>query len=154
MRKMLLPFTLLLSSCAVDPTEIVLVIDSDLGTESLPRLEILVLGPSMLVEVSTIVDFREAESPESYPLTLGLVRDPSAPNSFLSVTVTGEEQTGRRVRASARTEFIADESRALVLRLDAACLDVTCSEGATCHEGECVDDIVVGADLPRTSDVL
>lgn len=152
MRPLLL--AVMLAGCASDPTEVVLVIDSDLGTDGLPRVEIQVLGPSMLEEVSTTIDFREPGSPPPYPLTLGLVRDPSAPNSFLAVNVSGEDESGRVLRASARTEFVAGESRALVLRLDAVCVDVNCPEGATCREGECVDDILLGADLPRADDVL
>ncbi len=146
--KLWVPFALVLASCGADPTEIVLVIDSDLGTTGLPRVDIQVLGPSMLEEVSTTIDFREPGSPPPYPLTLGLVRDPSAPNSSLAVNITGQDDSGRVVRASARTEFIAEESRALVLRLDAVCFDVPCAEGATCREGVCVDDIVLGDDLP------
>ena len=60
----------------------------------------------------------------------------------------GREGGIERVHADITTQFVAQESRLVTLRLTADCLGVACGQGTACVAGACVSSSVPGASLP------
>jgi hypothetical protein len=140
-----------LAAGACAPTEIVLVIQSDLQIpEEVEEVEIVTLGPGGASD-PVREELGRPGSP-SFPLTLGL-RPSGDPGP---VTVDVSARIGRRVVVSqrARTSFVSRESRLLPMELLAGCRDVACPPGETCGLAGCRDERVDARALPGWTGVL
>jgi len=140
----------LLLGCGGDLTELVLVLDSDMPVPAeLERVDLVILGPNPeqpeVVNQTLAFTLPGAPTP---PLSLGLVLDGDEVGPVI-VEATGTTASGQRVVRTVTTNFVNGDSRALPLRLNARCLDVTCDRGSTCgDDGVCQTDAVPGESLP------
>lgn len=133
----LLPCVLALGGGCGDPTQLVLVIHSDMGVGEMDRVRITIEGPSSTITPPEIV-LTDPGAP-TLPLTLGISPSGGA-NTQITVTVVGSLGSTPVVERRARTNFVDGDTRALVLVLRRACrgqcLDsptTTCGEMGSCE---------------------
>jgi hypothetical protein len=134
-----------LAACAGDnPTELVLVVDTDSAASVIDTLSIVVRGPSGAERDVTVTY-------DGAPRTLGLTAatDVLGP---VEITVSGSSSTapaGLPAVRLVRTRFIKGVSRMLHIRVSADCLGRTCATGETCDSvGACVAPDVDANALP------
>lgn len=139
----LLP-AVLVAACA-QATEIVLVVDTDLGVPGeLTRVEIDVLN-DRTAPVRTGVDFTMPGA-SALPLVLGITaRRPDAP---VVVSVRGYLETGEILTRDARTSIVPGSSRVLRVMLARRCLGHECPLDETCDETGCRPIEIPGGELP------
>ncbi len=135
MRRSMVLLALALASCAGGgPTEVVLVIDSDLVVpDALDRIEISLSGSSG-TPTNVVADLTAAGTPD-LPLTLTTFS--TTGGGDLAVTVIGRLMGAEVTRWEARTSFVDGETRMLRAILAARCLEITCAAGETCDEAGC-----------------
>ncbi len=125
-------------SCAeATPTELVVVVDSELPVPSvIDEVRIEVEGASGLPRTSSAL--LAGAGSVSLPVTLGL-RPRVAGDAPVSIRASGLRGGVRQVSTQVRTSFI--EGRRLVVRMAllSACVEVECAEGETCApDGRCI----------------
>jgi len=114
-------------------TEILLVVDSDLGVpEQLDRIEVHVQGPSGPPQDASAVLGAEGDA---LPRSVGLIHE-GGPLGPLHATVQGMLAGQVVLTREARLTFLAGKTLVLPLHLVARCLDVVCEE-QTCGELGC-----------------
>jgi hypothetical protein len=136
---------LVLAACG-RPTELVIIVDSDLVVASeLDRVRITVTGPSGM-DAQAEQALAPGTGPE-LPLTLGVS---PAGESLGPIDVVAEGMLGDDVvvARSARTMLLTGESLALYLFLPRDCRGVTCPTGETCSENGCVPVEIDPSTLP------
>ena len=131
-----------LASCTPGPTQLVVVVDTDLAIPSaLDDVEIRVSSDTGVME--------EQHQPLSsrllLPLTLGVVTDGEFLGPIL-VVARGTLDGALVVERSARVTLVRGETRMLRLHLVASCVGVACARGESCGENGC-EDIDI-AELP------
>ena len=133
------------ASCGHSPTQIVVVVDSDLPAgQAYDGIEITLDNPSgwhfeKQVPVKTAQDV---------PVWLG-VEATSDLQGDLTVSATAERGGEPIVRRRVLTAFVAGETHMLHVTLCNLCAHDTCAVGSTCDEsGACKSDYLSGADLP------
>ena len=133
-----------LASACTSPTEIVLVIDTDLAVPvDIDHVDILARGSQMQSTVG--VDVGTTGSP-SFPLTLGLTTaDAAGP---VSVTVVGSLQGNAVVQQDADTAFVSGSKRMLRMLLLSSCIGTSCPMGDTCASSGCSATSTPGSSLP------
>ncbi len=152
---LLLAFGAFFAGCRASPTQVVIVVDSDLPRSEADGLEIAVTSPSG-VEMVQRVAIDEGDS--------------DWPRSWTQLNETGQSGTFRAearallgdsvvVRREAEFEFVPEESRLLTLHLLRACVGVSCPERESCGESGCgaIDarDLPMwDGDEPRIGDVI
>ena len=136
-----------LASACASPTEIVLVIDTDLAVPiDIDHVDILARGAQMQSTVG--VDVGTAGSP-SFPLTLGLT--PTGSGGPLSVTVVGSFQGRAVVQQDAATAFVNGSERMLRMLLLSSCIGTSCPTEQTCGSSGCIATSIAGPALPSWS---
>ncbi len=137
-----------LASCGGDdPTEIVLVIDSDLEVPTeLDAIEVTVSGRR---GAPTIVsaDLTDSATPD-LPLTLTLYPS-SVPPSPVAIAIVASAGGTDVVRRDVRTGFVEGETRMLRVLLAARCVSLSCDGGRTCDETGCRPIEIAASDLPE-----
>lgn len=140
-------FAFALTGCLADPTELVLVVQSDLApTHDIDRVVIHLTSPAG-ASGHINVPLQAPDAP-GFPLTLALT---PVGEALSPVVLATEAYDGERlvVRAEAVTSFVAFERRAVPLSLSSGCVGVTCDgDDAVCVLGQCVDRRIPGRALP------
>ena len=129
------------ASCASDPTQIMVVVRSDLSVpEELDEVRINVFG---LGDQPTVnADLRA----EDLPRTLAIVRT-GGPLGPVVVEARGYQSGGLVVTRRARVSFVRNEARMLILLLEGSCVGVDCGDDElTCTGGSC--QLIDVANLP------
>lgn len=124
---------LIAAGCVASPTEIVVVVDSDLAIPNdLNRVRVSVTGPSGEQRVSE----GALASAADLPATVGLVHR-GGPLGDASVLVEGVRGTDTVV--ARRASFAWEPNQTLALRLDLlrSCLSIVCGPMETCGENGC-----------------
>ena len=134
------------TGCAPSPTELVVVVDTDLEIPSeLDELEIVVEAAS-----GTHVQ-REPLTRDAVPATLGV--SPSGDDlGPVVVRASGLLEGAVVVSREARVTLVRGESRTLVLHLTRACVGVGCEDGETCDGNGSCHDVDVGELPPWTGE--
>ena len=123
-----------LLSCArdIEPTEIVLVVDSDLA----PPLEVdsvdVVVTDAAGEEMPAVAALTNGNP--NFPRTLGIYNDGTRLGPYF-VVARARLRGAILVERSARFDFVRDRTMRLDLFLPAACQDVRCDAPLTCTEG-------------------
>ena len=139
----------LVPACWKPPTQIVLVVDTNLSKADLDEVKITVGVPAEPVDGSSpdadadaapgrSFDIPLMDGAPTFPLTLGL--EPSGPPGGLAVSVQGLLGGQVVVQQSAVTSFVVDEQKMLLVLLLDTCVGTTCPEtstGQTCMAGLC-----------------
>jgi len=131
---------LLVSCGGGGPTEVVLVVDTDLVIpDAIDRIEITLSGTSG-TPTNLVADLADPGTP-SLPLTItAFAAEGASPE--LAVTVVGRLAGDEVTRWEARTRFISGETRMLRAILAARCLTITCASGESCDETGCRDVVI------------
>lgn len=129
-----------LAGChAGPPSEIVLVVDTNLGATDLDEVVISVTGS----QTQTVDVPLTAAGAPAFPLTLGLVQGGEAGN--VTVLAVGKHQGTTVVQQQADTAFVDGAQKMLALDLLAECVGVTCDstvQPMTCNAGACASSVV------------
>lgn len=139
---------ILVGGCSSTYTEIVVVVDAD------PSVFVPTTVDNIAIELTPAAagmtpSFRTTSGQlTDFPVTFGIKsRDGAA--STVSITVTGLRGESIVMRRTVRTQFVVNERRYVVVRLEAACNGVTCAD---CAEGEdpatCGQTCVAGTCTP------
>ncbi len=131
-----LVLALTLAACSRAPTQIVLVVETDIEVPAqMDALDVVVLGPSGdRNEVHRDLARDGAPRP---PYTLGLVSR-STRTGPVFIRVSGTLGGRPIVEHALRTEFVPNETRTVVVRLERSCMDRSCADGTVCVSGSCV----------------
>lgn len=121
----------LLSCESATPTQLLVVVDSDFGSE----LDEIELRAELAGQAPGRLSARPRDVP--LPLSFSLLHDGGMLGPLL-VTVQGRRGSEVLVSRSALTVFEAGQVRVLRMDLFAQCAAVVCAEGATCTEAGCV----------------
>lgn len=139
---------LALAACGSPPTQLVVVVDTDLelGRE-VDRISVSVTGPSGVAETEEAP--LEPGDTSSLPLTLGV--SPSGDSlGPIEVVATAWLGGARVLGREHRVTLVRGESRVLELHLTRACAARSaCPEGQTCGAQGCTAVDVAPGDLPR-----
>src|SRR5450432_133691 len=125
------------------PTEIVLVIDTNLTKYDIDQVSITIAGSMTQTKVVSV-----AAAPPC-PWTRGL--EPGAGSGAAEVSVVASLQGNPVVQQMADTEFIEGEKRMLRILLLDSCVDISCPTTPgpeTCIAGACASTDVAGSSLP------
>ncbi len=126
----------LLVGCATPPTQLVVVVDSNLDVPlELDLVEVAVQGPDG-VTTTTPQALGGADAP-AFPLTLGVTPGGEALGP-VTVTAIGRLGDAEVVRQSATTTLVLGETRTLHLVLYRSCVGRQCGSGRTCDAAGCV----------------
>ncbi len=149
-------FLVLLPDCRKSPTQIVLVVDTNLSSADLDEVKINVGAPATSsigdgsfgdASVDASADAATgrpfdipltAQGAPTFPLTLGI--EPSGPPGSLQVSAQGLLGGNVVVEQSAVASFVPGEQRMLLLQLLDTCVGTTCPETSpekTCVAGMC-----------------
>ncbi len=141
----LVSLALLLCACS-DRTQLIVVVDSDLGVPAeLDEVRVTVVGPSGMSTDATQA-LGESGGP-SLPLTLG-VRPAGEALGPIEVTVEGRLEGAAVVTRVATTSLVRGEARVLYLGVARDCRGAECNEGLTCTENGCASEAIDPEDLP------
>jgi alpha-tubulin suppressor-like RCC1 family protein len=133
------------SGCGTKTTEIILVIDTDLGVPAeMDRLQISVTGPTQSADPIS-VDLTAPGIP-AFPMTLGLT--PTGALSPVTLHVDGVKSGVAVVTREVRTGFADGKSRTLYVLLTLSCLGAACPTNQTCSMGICTSVDSPGDSLP------
>jgi alpha-tubulin suppressor-like RCC1 family protein len=128
------------------PTEIVLVIDTNLTKYDIDQVVISITGSMTQMKVLSV-----AAAPP-FPWTLGL--EPGGGSGAVGVSVVASLQGNTVVQQKADTEFVEGEERMLRILLLDSCVGISCpsmSSPQTCTAGACASTDVSGSSLPSWS---
>ena len=121
------------TSCAEVFTEVVVLVESEIATDDIDRLDAVITSPNG-EETNAAAWFSE-EQPD-FPRTLTLVQDGEELGPY--TIMISARRAGRVVIAvESRFEFVRDERRVLRVPLVRACRDVTCGAEQTCRLDGC-----------------
>lgn len=136
----------LLAACADDPTQLVVVVDTDLGIPTeLDAVRVEVVTPSG----ERPEPIRQALSAQGdLPRWVTLVHR-GGPLGPIEIEAVGSLAGGDVVRRQASASFVAGQTRTLRLELLRRCVDVTCPLGRTCGGDGCRDPAVAEEELER-----
>lgn len=121
--------------CPTDPTEIVVVVDTDLAVPSVVdrvRVDVVGIGDGARTAVADL----EGAGAVGLPVTVGLVRTGGALGP-VDVAAVGERDGGEVLRRDARVSFVPERTMMLRLDLLGRCVGVGCPPGQTCGSGGC-----------------
>ena len=141
----LLGLLCVLGSCSesAEPTELVVVVDSDLSVPgALDEIRVRAIGPDGEAQVATAV---LGEGMPALPRTLVLNHVGGALGPF-SVRVEGGSDGQSVVSREAEVSFLRGKSLVLPLHLVSACRGEQCPDGESCGEDGC-QDVSVDPDL-------
>jgi alpha-tubulin suppressor-like RCC1 family protein len=145
-------------ACRPPPTEIVLVVDTNLSSAELDEVKITVGAPAEALDTSPtdaafaggkLFDLPLTDGGLTFPLTLGI--QPSGPPGAVQVSVQALLAGNVVVEQSVGTSFIAGQSKLLEVQLLDRCVGITCVEGTTsqtCQAGTCQPTFRDGSLLP------
>ncbi|MES1204809.1 MAG: hypothetical protein ABUS79_02625 [Pseudomonadota bacterium] len=147
-------------ACRTPPTQIVLVVDTNLAKVDLDEVKIIVsAGAGMTVDGSTPAADAATSQPldipltapgaPTFPLTLGI--EPSGPPGDLEVSVQGLLEGNVVVEQSATTAFVTRAQKMLEMLLLDSCVGTACPGTATpqtCKAGLCDTASMDGPELP------
>jgi len=136
-----------LSGCGSDPTQLIVVVDSDLMVPlELDEVRIEVVGP--MAEPTEVTQSLTGTDAPVLPLTLTLV---PAGEELGPVTVTarGLVTGGEVISRTARTTLVKGESRVLRLFLLRSCIGTGCPTDQSCGEDGCANIDIPFAELPE-----
>ncbi len=137
---------LLALACSSDPTQVIVVVDSDLTVPSeLDGLVIEVTGPDGEVQ-SASGGLGPMELP--LPRTLALSHTSGALGPF-DVVARGQRSGATVIERRAQFEFQQGRVLVLEMHLVRSCLGVACVSGETCSERGCVSTLVPPSALPE-----
>lgn len=125
------------------PTEIVLVIDTNLTKYDVDQVAISITGSMTQTRVVSV-----AQSPP-FPWTLGLL--PGSGSGAVEVSVAGSLQGDPVVQQTADTQFVDGQEKMLRILLLDSCVGVSCPSMPsiqTCAAGACESADVAGPSLP------
>jgi alpha-tubulin suppressor-like RCC1 family protein len=140
---------LMLPACHA-PTEIVLVVDTNLAAVDLDEVTITVTGSAAGSPPSSFDVDLTADGAPKFPLTLGI--EPSGSPGAIEVSVVGLFEGSPVVQQSARTAFVAGAQKMLRVLLLDTCIGAFCpgaSPPQTCMAGTCQSPDVDGPSLPQ-----
>ncbi len=144
LRTLALGLALALASCQSPLTQLVIVVDTDLGAPGeIDAIELEVVQPDGMSETLPTV---LTGSATELPITLGLVHR-GGPLGAIAITARGRRGTTIVLTRAIRTEFVAGQTRLVRLDLTADCEAVSCPD-QTCASGVCTSVDVPGAALP------
>jgi alpha-tubulin suppressor-like RCC1 family protein len=146
-RALVSALALALVSCGGSgPTEVVLVVDTDLVIpDEIDRIEISLSGSSG-TPTNVVADLTDPGTPD-LPLTLTTFS--TLGSGDLAITVIGRLMGAEVTRWEARTSFVGGETRMLRAILAARCLAITCDPGQTCDEAGCRAVAIASDALPE-----
>jgi len=123
-------------ACGVEPTEVLVVVDGDLGVPGdIDGCDVTITGPD---GQSGTVSYALGDDVAALPFRIGLLPKKHDDEAF-TVEVAAFAGDAAVVAQAASTAFTPHETRVLLLRLDRACAGVTCDDPATtCADGACV----------------
>lgn len=142
-----------LSGCAEDPTEVVVVVESDFRVPGDADTVEFRLGDDAVMEEMPRASVNLAETP--FPLTWVITSDGASDSVAVVVTaLRGDELT---LSHTAMVEFSAERTVKKAIKLARVCIAIPCSPGETCREStlgtpECTsifDDARPAADRPE-----
>ena len=131
-----------LAACK-SPTEIVLVIDTNLTKYDIDQVAISITGSMTQTKVVSV-----AAAPP-FPWTLGL--EPAGGSGAVEVSVVASLQGNPVVQQAADTEFVEGEEKMLRVLLLDTCVGIGCPStpsSQTCSAGACASTEVAGSSLP------
>jgi hypothetical protein len=129
-------FLLVVSGCAEDRTEVIVVVDSDIRVpDDMDEIVVEAEGPESDTFLRRAVAALGEDEPP-LPRTLGLVHQ-GGPLGPFSVEVLGKRGGGTVVRRSAEVYFQPQRTLVLPLHLIRACQGVVCPFEETCAEDGC-----------------
>ena len=130
-------------ACA-SPTEIVLVIDTDLTVPvDIDQVEVAIMGSQAAAPIR--IDLTAPGSP-TFPLTLGLI--PADGPGPVRVSVIGSSQFKPVVQQDVATTFVDGSMRMLRMVLLRSCSGITCTADNTCGADGCGPGTVPPSSLP------
>lgn len=125
-----------LSACTGSPTELVVVVGTDMTVPcDFDRVRLVASGDVDVREVD--LDLADGSTP---PLPLSLVLAPTGGLRQATVSVEAFREGARVVERRAVVAFTRGQRRVVTLTLSRACAGVTCVVGQTCVVGECADE--------------
>src|SRR5579863_7666829 len=124
------------------PTEIVLVIDTNLTQYDISQVAISITGSMTQTKFFSVA----AEPP--FPWTLGL--ESNGGSGTVEVSVAASLQGNPVVQQTVDTEFVQGEEKMLRIWLLDSCVGISCpaSNPQTCIAGACASTDVAGSSLP------
>lgn len=129
-----------------NPTEIVLVVDTDLAVPSeIDSVDITITGSGQPQAVPTI-DLTAPGAP-AFPLTLGL-SPANGSSGAVDVAVVGYLQGSPVAQQEASTMFVGGSQRMLRMLLLGSCQGVSCPSAQTCGSTGCSATAISGSSLP------
>lgn len=139
-------------ACSTEPrTQVMLVLDADpVVRASAARLQVVVEGGASASNLDTRTEtrFGGAGSAPSWPETLALIpRDEDASRAYRAEATAFDANDAPIARAEVISGYVRQRTLMLPLRLDTSC-GLTCGNGTTCREGECIDAHVAPESLP------
>jgi hypothetical protein len=140
MKKLVWMFALLAACESVDPTELLVVVDSDLAVPgALDEVRVEVTGVEDMVARGSLEE-------EGLPRTVGVVY---AGGSLGPVRVRAVGSVGGTdvVEALAITSFVEGRTLILPMFLSARCRDVACDADMTCAAGNCTGAVIDASTL-------
>ena len=141
-----------LASCAAEaPTELIVVVDSDLAVPAaLDEITIVAEGPSRIPKTARAL----LTDGVSLPVTLGL-RPGGTSDQDITIRAFGLREGVRIVSAEVRTRFVEGRRLVVNITLYATCFGVACEDATTCTaDGLCVASFVEPGNLPPYTGVL
>jgi alpha-tubulin suppressor-like RCC1 family protein len=138
------------SACR-SPTEIVLVIDTNLTTFDIDTVAVTITGS----QTQTIDVGLTAPGAPAFPLTLGL--EPAGAAGPVEVSVVGSLQGNPVVQQEADTAFVEGSVKLLRMLLLDSCIGASCPvtpTAETCNAGACTSAATPGGSLPPWTGVL
>ncbi|MES1207467.1 MAG: hypothetical protein ABUS79_16145, partial [Pseudomonadota bacterium] len=123
------------------PSEIVVVVDTNMAAADLDEVVISVTGS----QTQTVDVPLNAAGAPTFPLTLGLV--PDGEQGTVTVLAIGKHQGATVVQQQADTAFVDGAQKMLALTLLDECVGVPCDSTAqpmTCNAGACASTVVPG----------
>jgi len=144
MRALASSLLLLVAACAGEPTQLIVVVETnlDIPTE-LDEIVVVVTGPSA-VSSSTSEMLVGPDDPP-FPLTLTVLPDGEALGP-VNIAARGLSVGVETIRAEARTTLIEGETRMVRLFLLRGCIDRPC-DGMTCGENGCTPIDIASEEL-------
>jgi hypothetical protein len=134
-----------LASCAAPPTELIVVVDTDLAIPAvIDAIEVEVGGPRGARETERA----PLSSRAALPLTLGVspAGDRLGPIEVIATARRGASEVLRRRHS---VTLLRGETRTLVIHLVAACRSEACAADRTCGEEGCTDIAIDARALPE-----
>ena len=129
-----------LAACAT-PTEIVLVVDTDLASSEVGAFWIRVNGRCITAPGDTELPLTLGITPDGQATGIEVVAAALAPGADVSVCPSGDEPDTTVVSQRAQADFVAGERRVLFLTLERACVGQLCESDLTCRAGACASSI-------------